>query len=531
MENNTHKVDELLRQRLAELPLPLPRQEGWWQLERALDQETDEVWRQALVTLQPTSGVQGWQALSRKIDEPAAMDAQLAHQLDSLRPLPPSGSWDKLSERIDHALGAEVDTVVTRRLNQETAGPVSGWATLAARLELVSMRRQLVGAAKITEVTILMSIVLLLLRFGPEAQSDTALALKAGFPVGPSPVLVNTLPPAPEVYSETVETIPAKTVSLDLEQLPNNAVVANSTPLPDSGDIDGETAAVEDTTRATENDSQFLPIQRLAASAEARVVGPTPDPRLPLIELPAASIRPEYRLNVFIAPWEINQVVTPQGAVNEIDVVRRKRYSFSSAVGGLLDISTGSNSFRTGVILSRYGYEPTELLQTHCLVEGNCPEGYERFVYRTLRLPLSYERTLRDRDQWRLATSIGLVTNIITHSEFAWNGEAREAVAYSLLQQRNNSRSITRSSTINRNQLLNPEPGWLQGGGFLNNASFYLSGGFTVERAISPRFSLYVSPEYSRAIFLRNNRGVGPYNDRIHQASMRVGSRFLLGKE
>ena len=121
--------------------------------------------------------------------------------------------------------------------------------------------------------------------------------------------------------------------------------------------------------------------------------------------------------------------------------------------------------------------------------------------------------------------------SVITQSEFQLTEEAREDLEDSLLQPPGRPRSgrSYQQNTISARQVLDPEPGWFEGGSILANASFYLSSGFTVERSLTPRFSIYVSPTYGRVIYLSDAQGVGPYNDRIHRASLRFGSRFLLG--
>jgi hypothetical protein len=74
-----------------------------------------------------------------------------------------------------------------------------------------------------------------------------------------------------------------------------------------------------------------------------------------------------------------------------------------------------------------------------------------------------------------------------------------------------------------------PEKGWLEGGSIFANSSFYLGGGLVVERLMTPRWSLYLSPSFGRVIYLNESRGIGPTNDRIHSGSLRMGSRYLFG--
>jgi len=166
-------------------------------------------------------------------------------------------------------------------------------------------------------------------------------------------------------------------------------------------------------------------------------------------------------------------------------------------------------------------------------VTGTCTPGFNRFEYHSISFPFSYERSLFHRNDWRVATRVGMSMSVITRSEFEEPADAPVSVQQALEAERPAGRGPSpppTGNTINSRNLISPDPGWFEGGGLLVNASFYLGGGFTVERALNHRVSFYVSPSYGRVIYLNEEAGVGPYNDRIHRASVRFGSRFLLSR-
>ncbi len=536
MQQDPHKIDQLLRQRLNEASLVPSHPEGWEELSTTLAADPDFTLRAALVGLADSEDVAGWEALERKLDPAAGADAALAAALTQLNPSPPAGSWNTLSTRIDDAFGAAVDEVVNDRIDRQTTTSSSGWAALAARLELISHRRHLVGAWKITEVSLLLSFLLLALRFGVVPTStDGPLALSAeGFRIETvatakvQKVTEVVSPPVVEnVVAERTASTPAATVTAIPAEEP---VVSNEEVVPLPQKVLTLSTPVEEPLLLLRDPAAYDNLAGPRHEANWEPTLPSPSLDLPVID---NSVPVRYYLNLFVAPAEANQVITPQSAVSALDITGRNRYTQSTSFGALIDVSKGKDGLQFGAIYSIHGYTPTALISPNCLVENDCPEGYDRFVYHSISFPLYYERTFFDRKDWRFAANLGMSMSVITQSDYQLSENAREVLETSLLEPtspRGGPRSPNQN-VISRRQLLNPEAGWLEGGSMYDNASFYLGAGFTVERRLTPRFSLYVSPAYGRVIYLDDGEGVGPYNDQIHRASLRFGSRLLLNKK
>lgn len=530
MRDTSREIDQLLRQKLAGLPPEKPSGESWERLAAALEADGDLQIRQALTALEARRPASGWAELESKLDPRATADARLAGKLNGLTPVPPPGDWQTLSNKLDAGIADEVDAIVSGQLTQEN-NRTSGWAALAARLELISQRRHLIGSWKVTEVCLLASLMLLLLRFGPppgpeqdagnQPAAVVAQRLQTETAV-PSAVAQEKETPVSSVSpaTTTVRTSPAvPQAAVDNADRSASMMAISALPVPRYR-VEGMTL--------TERRRPVLVSAMEAPAYIAEWAATLPSPAL---ELPAIdkSTPVRYYLNAFVSPAEANEVITPSSGVRHRDLGVRGRhaYSHSMSAGLLLDVSKGRDGLQVGAIYTRHAYTPAELLSRDCFTSGECPDGFTRFEYHSLSFPFAYERSLLQRNDWRIGMRAGMSMSIITRSDY----EEPENATVTIEDALNNARSpgLPPPTFISVNDLVNPEPGWFEGGSLYNNASFYLTGGFTVERYLSARSSLYLSPFYGRVIYLRNGQGVGPYNDRINRMGVRVGTRYLLG--
>ncbi len=550
MTPRNQDFDALVRQQLEQLPDLPPSAPGWQRLAGELD--ADDYLRQALTDPALASNeATGWASLERKLDVFAVSDSHLAAGLNALHPSVATGSWNLLAARLDEADEAEIDALLADRLARNYSTSSRGWAALAARLELIGQRRELVAAWKITEFSLLLSLLLLFLRFGglPEGAGRAAPTLAVAQDVAsaeltsPAVGLLPTLdPPAPDPERATpVVGSSSALARVELGPAPAPSAVSPLASLP----------AAATSPAVLKSEKEEILTEVLSPSAEALTTATSPLPTLeygarrspalpsPALRLPAqhhaAPIR--YYLNVFFSPFDFNQIVTPATQFGDFDVDSDSRLARGTTAGLLLDATSGKNGLQIGVIYSRRAYIPTALKwylqEDYPLIEP--VKGYSRFIHHSIIFPFNYQRTLRESADWRLTAQVGMSMSVIAHSTFYIPEGGQDLVeAFNSTTGRfdveppetDGKRSPSYQSS---RKLTDPEPGWLEGGSMLTNASFYLGGGITIERTLSPRWSVYAAPTFGRVIYLDTERGIGPYNDRIHTTNVRLGSRYLFG--
>lgn len=548
MKETQQHIDELVRERLGELPAATAPAAGWDALERALDAPDDAHLRDALTGLLATEAAVGWQALERKLDHRTPADVQLANQLDALTPTIAAGSWDALAARMDRENEEAVDVIVSDGLARTNPGIISGWAALAARLELIGWRRSTVAAWKVTEGALLLCLLLLLFRFGstPAGGLGPVVDLQDGFP---TPVAAITT--TEQVVKNADKTLLQKDVQSvyageSTTVLSNEDVLVTKSGraviplvLPTSG------AYTEQGTKVSTNDRlPYLPetIESLAIRPLKNMVR-IPSPMLNLAEVDH-SVPVYYYVNGFVSPVDVNQVVTPGHTAGEFKISSERRYASGFTAGGLLDINKGKNTLQIGVIYSRRAYLPASLRWRYqdYFTPRSPVEGYSKFIYHAIEFPFSYKRTLSENDRWRVSARAGMSLSVIAkpvikdqdavvakfeafEEEVA---EGRYAFGAGFLPSGAPPRP-PQTDFSSEHELKDPAKGWLEGGSILANSSFYLESGVTVERIMNPRWSLYLSPSIGRVIYLREGEGVGPYRDRINLGSLRMGSRYRFG--
>ena len=496
-----HPLDDLIRRRLADLPPPPAR--GWEALQQQLDTAVPE------------------------LTVPVA-DTVVAEKLADLTPVLPTGGWVAFEQKLTAAealAAAEVDQVVTTGLERSAPARVSGWALLAARLDTMGKRREMVGCMKVTEAAFLLSMLLLFMQFAtlPTARYAQRLAQENG-PVGSVRLQLSVPSPALPTESVTSRTSPA-TSSVPT---PSNATVAVEL-LPAAGLPAAITSAE---LRPTVSVVQAA--DRAAFSVRRWTTGVKPALELPL---PDAGEPIRYYLNVFASPLDLNQINTL--ANEQLGIFERKLISRDWSAGALVDITKGKNGIQVGLIYGNRSYVPAEILvleeERRRRQEDPDRVRFGRLLFNTVSIPLNYERVLQRTDNWQVSMGVGLAANVVLASEFrlaegfTYDDLRRQVDIYR--QELYTSGKIIKPAGFQKglNDIVNPPTGYLQGGSLIDNTSLYLSGNIRVERLLDNRWSLYFSPTVSRLFTLReDDGGKGPLQDRIHNTMLRVGTRFRL---
>lgn len=471
------------------------------------------------------------------------MDDMVADKLGTLAPAPTMGSWQAFEQKLRAAevgTSSSVDTAVTEGLERSAPARVSGWAQLAARLDTIGKRREMVGCMKVTETAFLLSMLVLFVQFTEldiassahiASVTTEATPLEKGDfdtrSVAAHPAVSSTATSGTEVSLRSPLTTQADS--------PRNTQPAQTIPTsPPSRITDSSDAAV---TSGPANDIESTVDMPTLAQLRYGVERDTPDlhPELQLGLLD--DTRPiRYYVNVFASPMDLNQVKTRRN--ENFGIPERTLLSKDWSVGALLDISQGKNSIQTGIIYANRSYVPAEVLvlenQFRRRNENNRIR-FGRLRYNTVSIPLNYQRVVRRTNDWQFSAGLGVAANVILASEFKLaNNVTREELEHQIEVFRAESAQTATGKNQSlflkgKSNFVDPSQGYLQGGSLIDNTSLYISGNIRVERLLDDRWSLYFSPTVSRLFTLREeDGGKGPLQDRIHNTMLRLGTRYRL---
>jgi hypothetical protein len=411
------------------------------------------------------------------------------------------------------------DAVLTQKLAEAEPAVVSGWALLAARLELIGRRREMVGCIKISEAALLLSALLLFFRHSiTDATTDPLRSPQAAFPI--EAPAGGELAVAAATWEKTPAPVAARSVH-DTKPVPRVAPLATLPPRP----LKREVALPR------VRNGALAPIAR--EDQRAYFHTSTANPLLRLPELPVA-VPIRYYLNLFVSPLDVNQVVTL--ANPNLGISDRSSLSTGFSLGALIDIEQGRHALQTGLLYGYRSYTPGEILRLENSSQNSDQQDvrYGRLKYHTASVPLNYWRTLHTTNKWRISAGMGLTVNLILSAEFQLGENVtrkdliRELDAFRRLASEEGSpKAFTSVGATNR--FVNPSPGILDGGGTLENSSLYVGGSLRVERLLSERWSVYLSPTVTRLFTVRDDDGgKGPLTDRIHNTMLRAGARMRL---
>ena len=176
-------------------------------------------------------------------------------------------------------------------------------------------------------------------------------------------------------------------------------------------------------------------------------------------------------------------------------------------------------------------YVPADLQQRTASPFEPFGAGYSRMIYQTLSLSVNYGRELVSVQRWRIGAEVGMALGVNFDNRFH-TAQGMDRFIERLREASRNASSSQQGEGRSQPswQLYEVEPGVLQGGRFLDNARLSVQGALVIERSISPRTTLYLSPQVARTLYIHENAGLGPYLDRLHSNSIRLGTRFQLTK-
>ncbi len=549
-------------------------------MNRDQQKQFDEQVRQKLTSWQPISPPLGWEELANTLDHQAlGFDEQLRQKLE--RPLSNSGTpkgWEELAQRMDQQAG---DQLIHQKLRQASPPPyqTSGWNRLAARLELIARRRSAIIAYKITEISLLLSAMLLFWQFFPLVPQKTPQALPFAAveqAKEPSSVASGTRTAvAMEPFSKRTENTPfthmpeqnshnGQPTANQETTMENLAKIAHAPSMlndqaheawkaPPSLNMDIQYGLQASAGAVSPLESQdFAPQPQATGKTQwAMPIAPMALPSLALQLLPERPKHPQpalllpeklrvpgqHYLRLFVSPWDINQIVTPAFRLGEKEIARDVRFSSGRSAGLMLDVHHGKHGHSYGVIYSRRSYLPTILADAESANTLPRPSplapvdtNLSRITFHTISLPFQYQQQLFKKNGWQLRANVGVEANFVLKASFYKSPNFDSNIRNYLRQ--TGSQGIARSSNDRREllaaDLIHPEAGLLQGGSALLNSSFYVAAGFTLERELGLSASVFVAPQFTRAIYYRRQAGLGPFGDRIHHNALQLGMRWRL---
>lgn len=468
-------------------------------------------------------------------------DRQLKRKLDGLQPQFDPASWDELARRMDtdNAAGEELDQQVADSLRRvHPAYPPSSWSALATRLEKAAERRQAIAHYKAMELSLAFLLLLTLWQFfpaerrQPTQQRQQPIAQKATGQPHSNPAtdaaelaqLSATSDPGdpgtgtPPADDRNENTFPDDRSAGNYLPAPfirpghRNASVAFSGRNPGTG-------SMQPTRSFRQPAAPARPIAKRTLSPDRGV--------LAFADLPIRAITAPSHLRMgFVgSPWDINFIRTPDGEIGGIPIPEMASYSRGYSGGIIFNIGWGKTELESGLIYAARTYVPAPVVVIDGATNQWRVRGFSRFELNTIEVPLSLNRTLLQKDRWRLYATTGASLNTVFQSNFY-----KEDVETVLgLSQDNSGGSRTpRTPRPDPLDIFEQDEGLIEGGSFGDNASLYFNGGFGVERFFLDGSSLFLQPTYQRAVFYFGGDGLGPLNDRIHSATVRMGMRIRI---
>ena len=230
------------------------------------------------------------------------------------------------------------------------------------------------------------------------------------------------------------------------------------------------------------------------------------------------------RVAMFGGP-EYIRVITPPFMANR-ELISGKQYALGYSGGLSISVLSGKWEWETGLVYMAKSYSPPPVVYINGgnVVDGYDGEGITQIELNMMRAPVNVRRSLFQLGEWRSYAQAGLSLNIISQANY-YKGTQEEFTSDSY-------RPAPPPAGAGRNndtrQLKELPKGWLEGGTFNENA--YLTAGFAVglERDVFDRWSVFGQPTYQHMLFKFDNKGIAPFNDRLHTLSWLFGVRVKL---
>lgn len=473
-----------------------------------------------------------------------SFDDIIKDKLNNVTPAYQPQNWERFRERLDKEYQDEVEDMefFDRMVRQKTpvssnAGFSNNWTTLVSSLDLIYRRERELAISKLLELMALILLFwvvetyLLPLPYAPaiHVSKDQSASIPLHLKVESNPADAST---AHFSSSETGSSNQATTSNniqatqfldqLDILQL--------------SGDKAQQSSLFFEPP-VFSNQSYFIPniAIQLPKSLEVKLI--LPDLRLHensvVAELLPQSTPPKITLSMF-GSTDVNSIHTPgsiEGPFSQTDrttfnIPALQRFAPGYSGGASVGIEKGDWETEIGMVYTAKMYQARPVLYvTGSVSEGFSAEGLKDIELNMLSLPFQVKYSWLNKSGWKFYSGLGASIHVVLESNFLLADEdAFRTSSFNLRLTNPDPSGTPKSRGLNSKNL---DGGWLQGGGFANNA--YITGSISagVERKFRNGWSIYVQPNYQHSLYYFA-KGIGPDKDRIHTFSLMSGIRVRL---
>jgi hypothetical protein len=233
------------------------------------------------------------------------------------------------------------------------------------------------------------------------------------------------------------------------------------------------------------------------------------------------------RVGMFGGP-DYNRVITPQTTIKGEDY-QADRYSLGYSAGLTFGLEKNRWEIETGLIYSNKKYFPLPVLVLDGSVgEGLIGDGTKQFDLDIFQIPLNFRYSFFRKDRWRIYALAGMSLHVTGQSNYYLaNAEGFESPTFRPQPTDPNQGGIGRNAPTVKSLFDNFTKGWLEGGDFSKNSFMSANVGVGIEWFVTDFWSIYAQPTYNHSLLYPND-GLGPYYDRIHTNSIRIGLKARL---
>jgi len=483
-------------------------------------------------------------AIAEDIEFDSTITAKLANPIVGATAL----NWDKIEQALDleEIADAQFDEEIYASLqNLQASPPTNYWQRLVNKLNADFALREKLYRYKLIEATLM---ILLLLNFYQYLPNTTVFSPTSGKQEQQTiQAAKQTTIPAKELI-EKIEEVPTPIVpkTKAAGDIPKKPLIAQQgTVLDDDAQI-GQIVGLDKTndvaTTIARNYSLTQPIATLPTVFDKRsglsisisemnqhltlhtetgnsIINTVPSLKPNFVE--SQYITPLYfkgkytkipaRLRLgLVANLASTNAYVSGGEILNIGAFTDKGFGYG--IGGSLGFKYGRWEIETGLMYAAKQYDPN-IVDTP---KPNAKRTHFQTVHlQTMHIPINlrYNYAVLGKGKWHFYGQLGTALNVILRAE------------YDLAEVSSIPRSKVNDVTTSRINLIDFNNGVLAGDGFKENRFLSINMGAGVERYITPRWSLFVQPDFH---FHFSGNRIGPTEDKINTLAISFGARKSL---